>query len=288
MSELNALIGKVAEATVTDRNDKAIFSQIQGTTLTTALREFEKAPEIGTTIQGLIYENMHHHFCLTTNLPKIRQDHFGYGTVTDVRRDLGVFVNIGLPDKDIVVSMDDLPENKAIWPAKGDRLMVTLLVDKKGRMWGKLADESIFQAISNRPKSDSRNENVQGTIYRLKAVGSLLLTDDYYLGFIHRSERDEEPRLGQHLTGRVIGLTADGMLNLSLKPRAYEEIGDDAAMILAVLQRDPNHEIAFNDKSDPEAIKAYFGISKGAFKRALGHLLKANLIEETKASTRLK
>lgn len=288
MTELVDKIGTIQTATVTDANEKMVYSQIEGQTLATPKAEFQEIPEIGAEIKGFLYENKKHQLSLATQLPKVRQDHYAYGTVTDVRRDLGVFVSVGLPDKDFVISLDDLPENKQIWPEKGDRLMITLKVDKKGRMWGKLADETVFKAISNRPSANMRNTNVSGTTYRLRAVGSLLITDDFYLGFIHHSERDVEPRLGEHVTGRVIGLTADGQLNISLKPRAYEEIGDDAAMILAVLKRDPAHQIAFDDKSDPQAIKDYFGISKGAFKRALGHLLKARLIEEKDGHTYLK
>lgn len=288
MTELVDKIGTIQKATVTDTNEKTVYSQIEGQTLATPKSEFEDIPEIGSEISGFLYENKKHQLSLATQLPEVRRDHYAYGTVTDVRRDLGVFVAAGLPDKDLVISLDDLPENKQIWPEKGDRLMITLKVDKKGRMWGKLADETIFKAISNRPSGDVRNMNVSGTTYRLRAVGSLLMTDDFYLGFIHHSERDVEPRLGEHVTGRVIGLTSDGQLNISLKPRAYEEIGDDAAMILAVLKRDPDHKIAFDDKSDPQAIKDYFGISKGAFKRALGHLLKARLIEEKGGNTYLK
>ncbi|GAF39114.1 RNA-binding protein [Agrilactobacillus composti DSM 18527 = JCM 14202] len=288
MTELLDKIGTIQAANVTEVNDKAVFSQISGQTLATNRSEFETVPSVGTSITGFIYEDKKHQLRLTTILPKARLDHYAYGTVTEVRRDLGVFVDVGLPDKDLVVSIDDLPENKQIWPAVGDRLMITLSVDKKGRMWGKLADETIFEAISNRASQADRNKDVSGTTYRLRAVGSLLLTDDYYLGFIHNTERDVEPRLGEHVSGRVIGLTADGMLNISLRPRAYEEIGDDAGMILAVLKRNPNHAIDFNDKSDPAAIKEFFGISKGAFKRALGHLLKAGLIEETDNQTKLK
>ncbi len=56
--------------------------------------------------------------------------------MTDVRRDLGAFVNIGLPDKDMVVSLDEMPSMKKLWPKKGDRLMISLRVDEKDRMWG--------------------------------------------------------------------------------------------------------------------------------------------------------
>ncbi|KMO62438.1 DNA-binding protein, partial [Lacticaseibacillus rhamnosus] len=213
-------------------------------------------------------------------LPKVGRDHYAFAPVVEVRRDLGVFVDIGLPDKDIVVSEDQLPELSRLWPQRGDRLMIALTIDKKDRLWGNLADETIIRAVANRAKPDQMNADVTATAYRLKMAGTRVLTDDFYLGFIHPSERDVEPRLGQVLHARVIGVSDQGELNLSLKPRAYQAIGDDAAMILAVLQHDPAGKIAYTDKSDPAVIKQVFGISKGAFKRALGHLLKAGLIKE--------
>ena len=79
----------------------------------------------------------------------------------------------------------------------------------------------------------------------------------------------------------MIGLSSHGSLNLSLKPRAYQAIGEDAAMILTMLKHDLNQRLPYTDKTDPQVIRQVFGISKGQFKRAVGHLLKAGLVEET-------
>ena len=272
--------GQVVTAQVTDHNGKEVFAQYEGVTLAIDRLELPTLPEIGSQLKGLAYENKHGQARLTTKLPKVGRDHYAFAPVVEVRRDLGVFVDIGLPDKDIVVSEDQLPELSRLWPQRGDRLMIALTIDKKDRLWGNLADETIIRAVANRAKPDQMNADVTATAYRLKMAGTRVLTDDFYLGFIHPSERDVEPRLGQVLHARVIGVSDQGELNLSLKPRAYQAIGDDAAMILAVLQHDPAGKIAYPDKSDPAVIKQVFGISKGAFKRALGHLLKAGLIKE--------
>ncbi|MDF9446059.1 DNA-binding protein, partial [Limosilactobacillus mucosae] len=101
-------------------------------------------------------------------------------------------------------------------------LMMALKVDDKNRIWGQLADESVFEAIANRPDPRMKNKDVKATVYRLKMAGTFVITDDYCLGFIHPSERDQEPRLGQRISARVIGLSSHGSLNLSLKPRAYQ------------------------------------------------------------------
>ncbi len=112
-----------------------------------------------------------------------------------------------------------------------------------------------------------------------------ILTDDLYIGFIHPSERFQEPRLGEKVVGRVIGVRPDGVLNLSLKPRSHEVISDDALMILTFLERANDHQIPFTDKSSPDEIKQTFGISKAQFKRALGHLMKQKLIKQEDGKT---
>lgn len=279
--------GQTVTATVTDQNDQDVFAQYDGVTLAIDKSEFEQVPANGSEVRGFAYENIHGDGRLTTHIPTVAHDHYAFAPVVEVRRDLGVFVDIGLPDKDIVVSLDQLPSLPRLWPAKGDRLMVALNIDKKHRLWGTLADETMIQGVANRAKPEMMNENVTATVYRQKMAGTRVLTDDFYLGFIHPSERDAEPRLGEVVKARVIGVRPDGELNLSLKPRAYEEIDDDAAMVQAVLEHSPNHTMPYTDKSDPAAIRQAFGISKAAFKRALGHLMKAGKIEQGDGQTRL-
>src|SRR5699024_6853087 len=154
-------------------------------------------------------------------------------------------------------------------PKKGDCLMVSLRVDDKGRIWACLAEEMIFQSLKRPADKEMKNKDIRARVYRLKLVGTYVLTDDYNIGFIHPSERYREPRLGEYVAGRVIGVRPDGILNLSLKPRAYEVISEDAQMIYAYLEQQENQSMPFTDKSAPEEIKKLFGISKAQFKRAL-------------------
>ena len=282
---MNSALGKVVSAVMIDENEQDYFVQPDrnGQTYRLPKDESPQVLHIGGQVRGFVYENEDHQLQMTCkHIPTVRVDHYDYGTVVSVRRDLGVFVDIGLPNKDIVVSLDDLPELKHLWPQPGDRLMIALQVDDKDRIWGKLADDEIYQTITGAPSKREMNHDIMATVYRLKLNGTHVITDNYELGFIHPSERDQEPRLGQRVKARVIGLSSHGSLNLSLKPRAYQAIGEDADMLLTMLKHDVNHRLPYTDKSDPQLIRQVFGISKGQFKRAVGHLLKAGLVEETK------
>ena len=286
---METLLGKTIQANVIDENDDFYFAQAaDGLTYRIDKTEIRKPLKKNSKFKGFAFENADHERQMTRNQPNATLSKYGWGKVVKVRKDLGVFVDIGLPDKDIVVSLDELPTQTNLWPHNGDQLLVYLSVDSKDRMWAHRADTEIFQAISQRANKSMINKNVKATAFRLKMAGTLVITDNFNLGFIHESERSQEPRLGEVLQARVIGVHPDGSLNLSLKPRNYEALGDDAAMILAILQHSTSKSLGFNDKSDPEAIKKQFGISKGRFKRALGHLLKSGVIEQTENGIVLK
>jgi len=284
---MNELLGQVFIGLIIDENEKMYLVQKNGVTFR-LLKDEDETHQIGETVEGFGYVNQKKESIFTTKVPQVRIGHYAFGEVTDVRRDLGVFVNIGLADKDMVVSLDEMPSMKELWPKKGDQLMISLRIDEKDRMWGVLADEAIFHSLSRSGNAEMQNENKKGTIYRLKVAGSYLITDDFYIGFVHPSERYQEPRLGEIVEARVIGVRPDGVLNMSLKPRNYEMINDDAAMILTMLERNADHKLPYWDKSAPDEIKEAFGISKGQFKRAIGHLLKEKLIVQTDGEIRLK
>ncbi len=277
------LLGRVVSAVMVDENADYYFVQPARNGQTYRLKKAE-APQvlhIGGSVRGFVYENADHQLEMTCqHIPTVQVDHYDFGTVVAVRRDLGVFVDIGLANKDIVVSLDELPTLKQLWPQPGDRLLLALKEDDRGRLWGTLADEEIFRTLSLKPRRSDINRNLTATVYRLKLGGTLVLTADWKLGYIHPSERDQEPRLGQVVKARVIGLSSHGGLNLSLKPRAYQAIGDDAQQILTLLEHQPDHQLALTDKSSPAEIKAVLGISKGQFKRAVGHLLKARRVSQ--------
>lgn len=283
---MNELLGTVISGMVTDENSQAYFVQKDG--ITFALAKEEGAHHIGEMVKGFVYTDMRQKSRLTTKDITSTRTTYGWGTVTDVRRDLGVFVDTGIPEKEIVVSLDVLPEMKELWPKKGDRLYIKLDVDRKDRIWGLPAEAEVFQKIAGPAYDNMKNQTWPAIVYRLKLSGTFVyLPENNMLGFIHPSERYAEPRLGQVLDARVIGFREiDRTLNLSLKPRSFEMLENDAQMILTYLESNGGF-MTLNDKSSPEDIKATFGISKGQFKKALGGLMKAKKIKQDSLGTEL-
>ena len=283
---MNTLLATFVTGLVTDENEDFYFVQKDGQTL--ALSKDEGEFQLGQAVTGFAYSDMKQRLRLTTKDISATRTSFGWGTVSEVRKDLGVFIDTGLPDKEVAVSLDILPDIKELWPKKGDQLYVKLDIDKKGRIWGILAFPEDIQKLAGPAYDNMQNQELRSIVYRLKMSGTFVyLPDNQMLGFIHPSERYAEPRLGQELKVRVIGYRpVDRTLNLSLKPRSFEMLENDAQMILTYLESNGGFMI-LNDKSAPEDIKATFGISKGQFKKALGGLMKAKKIKQDELGTEL-
>ncbi len=114
--KMNTLLATVITGLVTDENKDFYFIQKDGFTF--ALSKSEGEHHIGEMVKGFAYTDMQQKARLTTKETFATRDHYGWGTVTEVRKDLGVFLDTGLPDKQVVVSLDVLPELKELWPKK--------------------------------------------------------------------------------------------------------------------------------------------------------------------------
>ncbi|WP_417897333.1 S1-like domain-containing RNA-binding protein [Bacillus haimaensis] len=234
------------------------------------------------TVEVFLYSDQKSRITATMTIPKGLNGH-EWMEVVEVLQGLGVFINIGIA-KDALIPEDDLPVFEDVWPEVGDLLLCRVKTDRRGKLIGKLASQDVMLERSINAPSDIVNQNVQGTIYRLLKVGSYMITNEGYVGFIHHSERKEEPRLGGIVEGRVIGVKDDGTINVSLLPRKQDAMDDDSKAILDYLEM-RGGAMPYSDKSAPEDIKERFLISKAAFKRAMGKLLKEGLITQKEGWT---
>lgn len=233
-----------------------------------------------------LYTDKKDQIIATTKLPTVQRDVFGWAEVVEVVKNLGVFVNIGTT-KEMLVSTDDLPLYEAVWPTVGDKLYVTLGTDRKERLLALPGSEGILENECVDAPVEVLNQTLNGRVYRTSREGTVILTEENYRGFIHHTERKTEPRLGEWVTARVIEVKADSSLNMSLRPLKQHGMIEDADAILQHLNENGG-VIPLNDKSDPDDILGTFNISKSAFKRALGKLIKQGKIEQHDGETHLK
>lgn len=249
--------------------------------------EIEGTLNEGDTIEVFLYMNRRGELTATANLPSVTCDTFGWGRVIRIDEKEGAYVDVG-SSFEVLVNKADLPRVKALWPKTDDELFMTLRTDLGGNIFGRLATEERVLELINEAPETLFNKTLAARPYRLLPVGSFLLSiPDNYRIFVHQSERQHEPRLGQAVDVRIIEVHKDGTLNGSLLPRKQERLGDDAEMILNYLT-EVGGKMPFWDKSSPDEINEMFGLSKAAFKRALGKLMKEGKIEQNDGWTSVK
>lgn len=130
---MNTHLATMVTGLVTDENTDYYFVPKDGVTF--ALAKQEGTHKLGDMVEGFVYTDKHQKKRMTTLKQEASLTSYGWGVVTEVRRDLGVFVDTGLPDKEVAVSLDVLPDLKDLWPKKGDKLYVRYELDKKERLW---------------------------------------------------------------------------------------------------------------------------------------------------------
>lgn len=283
---IEEFIGQVAQLTVARKAEYGFFLTDGSEDVLLHINETDQDYEIGERIEVFLYMDAHGRISATTTIPEVSVGRYGWLQVTDVKAGVGVFLDMGI-QKDLLLGEEDLPAHKSVWPQVGDMVYTTVRVSRNNLLYARLASDQVIQADSIQADSKDFNKNVQGYIYRTAKVGSWIYTLEGFKGFIHESQRQEEPRLGQKVEGRIIDIKDDGTINVSLLARKQEAVEQDAELIFDYLQS-RNGAMPFSDKSLPEDIYERFHLSKGAFKRALGTLMKQDKVYQEGSWTYIK
>jgi uncharacterized protein len=286
LSYISESLGAIITLTVARKTEFGYFLTDGEEDVLLHKNEVSKEFELDEKVEVFLYNDSSGRMAATTKLPLITEGVYEWIKVVGVRSELGVFLDIGI-SKDLLLGKDDLPVVKEVWPEEGDMVYSTLRVNRNGRLYAKIASEQIISDISIQATAKDLNKNIQGVVYRTAKVGTWIITAEGYRAFIHESQRKVEPRLGQKIEGRIVDVKEDGTINVSLLPRKHEVQESDADVIMNYLIS-RNGAMPYWDKSMPEDIEDRFQMSKGAFKRAIGKLMKDGKVYQEKGFTYLK
>ena len=224
--------------------------------------------EVGDPVEVFLYKDSSDRMIATTKEPKITLGQLAVLEVADVGR-IGAFLDWGL-EKDLLLPFKE----QTVKVEKGDRCLVSLYVDKSGRLCATMKVYPLLQTDSPYKKNDM----VRGTVYEIsREFGVFVAVDNKYSALIPRREVYGRMFIGQQIEARVTDVKADGKLDLSVRGRIPEQMDEDARIIMERISKNGGF-LPFTDKAEPERIKAEFGMSKAAFKRAAGRLLKQGRI----------
>lgn len=234
--------------------------------------------ELGDSIDVFIYRDSSDRLIATTKQPLINLGNLAVLTVNAVGK-IGAFLDWGL-EKDLF-----LPFKEQTEPVKvGNSYLVALYVDKSNRL---AATMKVYKYLSKADKYQ-KDDNVQGIIYEInRDIGAFVAVDNQYYGLIPKKEMHSKIKVGDMIQARVTDVRDDGKLNLSLNKKAYLQIDEDAKKVLHVIG-EYDGVLPYGEKVSPDIIARDFGLSKNAFKRALGRLYKEGKIDITEKSITIK
>jgi len=124
-------------------------------------------------------------------------------------------------------------------------------------------------------------QKIEVTIEKFTPLGAVVSFNNDQ-GLAYREDIFEELEIGQTHIAYIKELREDGKIDITFRKYGYRNfIGTTTDAIIQALN-DNNGELHLNDKSTPEEIREYFGISKTQFKQAIGKLYKERKIVITK------
>jgi predicted RNA-binding protein (virulence factor B family) len=217
----------------------------------------------GDDVEVFVYLDSEDRPVATTQFPRLLLGEVTFLKVTDVTK-IGAFVDWGLA-KELLLPFAEQTRDIHV----GERHPVGLYIDKTGRLAGTMR---VAEMLGPPKKKFDRDAWVQGEAWRNDPpIGLFVIVERSCVGLVPASEPHRLER-GEAAEFRVANVLADGKIELSLRGHGHEEFESDAAHILATLSQPRAPRMG--DRSSPEEIRRVFGLSKKAFKRAVGYLLK--------------
>ena len=191
---------------------------------------------------------------------------------------VGAFISIGL-ERDVLVPFKEIKYKLEV----GKKYLFYLYLDKTNR----LAATTNIDKYLHDTNSYNIGEEVEGTIYGFQTNGTAMIAlENIYRGVILKNEYYNDLKAGETIKVRVKRYYEEGQVGVTSRKSRLVEKEDLETVILDYLKK--NHgSMKLNDKSSPEDIKSIFNTSKNAFKRALGGLMKRNLIIQDENGTKL-
>ncbi|MBP2633136.1 MAG: putative nucleic acid binding protein [Firmicutes bacterium] len=235
---------------------------------------------IGDEVEVFLYLDPKGRLTASMRTPKMKEGQIARVKIINVSKD-GAFVDVGA-ERGIFMPYAGMRGKVQI----GEVVWAKLYSDKSGRLAVTMEVEDELRRAS-KPAEVNVGDMIHGTVYNYTDQGAFIFTDERYIAFMDNCEIPVRPKVGQEITARVTFLREDGRINVSMRPIKEKAISVDGEKILKLLN-ERDGKMPYSDTTSPEVIKDKFNISKAAFKRAMGSLIKSGKIEQRDGWTYLK
>ena len=236
---------------------------------------------IGDEVKVFLYRDPKGRLTASMRVPKMREGQVARVRVINTSRD-GAFVDVGA-ERGIFMPFAGMRG----CVKEGDLVWVLLYSDKSGRLAVTMEVEDALRRASRSAEGVERGTKVTGSLYNYGDNGAFLFTKERYIAFLHFDEMTYRPKVGEEIEVRVTFVREDGRINVSMRQQKELAMDTDAETILKMLT-ERGGKMPYSDDTSADVIKAKFQLSKSAFKRALGRLMKSGKVEQKDGWTHLK
>ena len=233
----------------------------------------------GEKLDVFIYRDSDDRLVATTEVPYATVGEFACLEVVSINLRVGAFLNWGL-QKDLL-----LPFREQEIPARvGQKVVVFIYLDPKTNRI--VASARLHRHLSRDTPAYADGQQVNLLITGETPLGYSAIVNNAHRGLLYRDQMAAALAVGQKLKGFVRTVRPGGKIDLSLDASGYKRVASLQQQIVQALER-KGGPLAFDDDSSPEAIREAFGVSKKAFKQALGALYKSRRIRFLKPGIEL-
>lgn len=224
--------------------------------------------KVGDSVEVFVYRDSSDRLIATTEEPALTLGQVASLKVKETGK-IGAFLDWGL-EKDLLLPFKE----QSVQVRPGKSYPVALYIDKSKRL---CATMKIYEYLSSESPYE-KDAVVQGIVYQVNPnIGVFVAVDGKYHGMIPKKNAHGNFKVGDPVQARVVAVREDGKLELSVRERVEFQISKDAETLIEVIES-YDGVLPFTEKASPAVIERELNMSKAAFKRAVGHLLKAKKI----------
>src|SRR6478735_2266367 len=266
-------VGKYNTLKVTRKVDFGFYLDDGGEGILLPKRFVPRSLRIGDEVEVFVYHDSDNRLIATTQKAKAV-----VGEIVKMKcisvTGLGAFLDWGLM-KDLFV-----PKSKQLGGMReGAEYLVKLYIDEQtGRV---AATEKIDFLLSNDELTVKEKDIVELMVYRQSELGYVMIINNLHTGLLHSNEVYTTLNVGDKMQGFIKTIRPDNKIDVVLGKPGYQKVEDEAGKILRLLDEN-NGYLPYHDKSDPQEIYDFFGMSKKVFKMTTGALYKQQKIAFTK------
>lgn len=186
----------------------------------------------------------------------------------------GAFLDWGLM-KDLFIPKSKM---KNYMIPNGEYLVKIVMDEKTGRL---AATEKLEAFLSNENLTVKEKDIVDLIVYRRTDIGYEVIINNMHKGILHNNEIYRNIAIGDRFAGFIKNILPGNKIDVAAGRPGYNRVEDETEKIVRLLNENDGY-LPYNDKSSPEDIYSFFGMSKKTFKMATGNLYKQHKISFTK------